>query len=77
VSDARCGRIQALAATIFENAARNQGLDALGMTRARRWQWLAGAMAIGFELAGSRARQGLVKLGPHGDPILLEESGSP
>ena len=51
----------------FEAAAMNHLLDGLRATPAQRWWWLQQAMAFAADTARSRAREGQVTLGPHGD----------
>ncbi len=53
----------------FEEAALHHLRDALRATTAERWQWLQQAMAFGFATARSRATQGLMTLGPHGEVL--------
>lgn len=58
-------------AVSFEKAAENHLRDALRMTHAQRWQWLAAAMALGESVARVRARNGLRAFDPHGERIDL------
>ncbi len=53
----------------FDNAAFQHLRDTLCTTTAERWQWLVQAMAFGFATARSRATQGLMTLGPHGEVL--------
>ncbi len=53
----------------FQGTAMHHLRDALRATTAERWQWLQQAMAFGFATARSRATQGLMTLGPHGEVL--------
>lgn len=53
-------------AVSYEQAAENHLRDALTMSHARRWQWLAHAMDLGFAVARSRASRGLPSVDAHG-----------
>ncbi|HRI55703.1 MAG TPA: hypothetical protein PK170_01240 [Anaerolineae bacterium] len=56
-------------AVSWEQAADNHRRDALAMSHARRWTWLAQAMDLGFAVARSRASQGLVSVDVNGVPF--------
>ncbi len=49
-----------------EQAAENHLRDALAMSHASRWQWLAQAMDLGFAVAWSRASRGLATVDSNG-----------
>jgi len=53
----------------FDEAALRHLRDALCATTAERWQWLQQAMTFGFATARSRAKQGRITLGPHGEVL--------
>lgn len=57
----------------FRDAELNHLRDALKMTVSQRWQWLGEAMDFGFQLARSRAEQGLVTFDPHGEVLWSPE----
>lgn len=56
-------------AVCWERAAENHRRDALAMSHARRWAWLAQAMDLGFAVARSRASRGLVSVDVNGVPF--------
>lgn len=51
----------------YGEAELNHLRDALTMTPAQRWQWLREAMDFGFQLARTRAAEGLITVGPQGE----------
>ena len=53
----------------YREAELNHLRDALAMTPAQRWQWLREAMDFGYQLARSRAADGLLTLGPQGEVL--------
>lgn len=60
-------------AVSWEQAAENHRRDALAMSHARRWAWLAQAMDLGFAVARSRASRGLVSVDANGVPFGASE----
>ncbi|MBX3724466.1 MAG: hypothetical protein KF823_00930 [Xanthomonadales bacterium] len=60
-------------AVSWEQAAENHRRDALAMSHARRWTWLAQAMDLGFAVARSRASQGFVSVDANGAPFAVGE----
>ena len=56
-------------AVSWAQAAENHRRDALSMSYARRWAWLAQAMDLGFAVARSRASRGLVSVDANGVPF--------
>ena len=62
-------------AVSYEQAAENHLRDALAMSHARRWQWLAQAMDLGFAVARSRASRGLAGVDANGVRIDLPGIG--
>ncbi len=64
-------------AVSYEQAAENHLRDALAMSHAQRWQWLAQAMDLGFAVAQSRASRGLPSVDANGHQIEVgEQAGS-
>ena len=57
----------------YRDAELNHLRDALALSPAQRWQWLREAMDFGFQLARSRASQGLITLGPNGEVLWSPE----
>lgn len=53
-------------AVSWEQAAENHLRDALAMSHAQRWRWLAQAMDLGFSVARSRASRGLASVDANG-----------
>ncbi len=64
---------EAIFACDYREAELNHLRDGLAMTPAQRWQWLREAMDFGFQLARSRAAQGLITLGPNGEVLWSPE----
>lgn len=62
-------------AVSWAQAAENHRRDALAMSHARRWAWLAQAMDLGFAVARSRASRGLVSVDGNGVPFGVGELG--
>lgn len=62
-------------AVSWEQAAENHRRDALAMSHARRWAWLAQAMDLGFAVARSRSSRGLVSVDANGVPFDVDELG--
>jgi hypothetical protein len=57
----------------YEQAAENHLRDALAMSHAQRWQWLAQAMDLGFAVARSRANRGLPSVDANGHQVKVGE----
>lgn len=62
-------------AVSWERAAENHLRDALAMSHAQRWNWLAQAMDLGFAVARSRSKRGLPSFDAHGVKLAVHELG--